>query len=424
MKPETMPRTAWNVIFANLAAGVGQTWGDYINTLSDNAAFLYRHGGKTENGTGRLMQFELLQAMGHSPITTLESSTDLVVEAPGMPLTFARYSGNSIVKRHKTGPLGKGWVHNWQLAVAEEADGDVVLTAMNSPILFTLDSRGGYFSPAGLDGRLSKAGDIFTFTASDGVKTVFNAGGSLNFIEDLNGNRITATYSDGLLTTLTHSSGKYLAIGYSGGLISSVTDNSGGLSVAYFYSGTGDSLAAVTDIHGRTTEYAYRQSGMAVQALETVYLPDGTENSYSYDEKGRLSAISFNANPPLTIGYDSAATVTLTDTASGAQYRYYYDDLGQFVEYADPLGATIYADYDANSNLTGLQQPDGKVMAFYYDTKSNLTHLFDQLQQETRFIYCDLPKSSHTLCRISGHKKSVVFWCFAELNRSFGEDVA
>jgi hypothetical protein len=37
---------------------------------------------------------------------------------------------------------------------------------------------------------------------------------------------------------------------------------------------------------------------------------------------------------------------------------------------------------------------------------------------------CDLPKSSHTLCRISGHKKSVVFWCFAELNRSFGEDVA
>ncbi|MHB8788943.1 MAG: RHS repeat-associated core domain-containing protein [Desulfobulbaceae bacterium] len=386
MKPATMEQAAWDIIFANLASGVGETWGDYITFLAENSAYLYRHAGKKVSDPRKLMQFELLQAMGHSPIPYLAGGTDISVEAPGLPLSFGSLYKNSIASRHTSGPLGKGWTHNWQMSVAEETNGEVVFTYMNNRLRYTRDSRGGYFPPAGNHTKLSKSGDIFTITTAKGVKIVFNANGTLNSIEDLNGNRITAEYSGNLLTRLVHSAGPSLSLSYSGGFISSITDNTGELSVLYSYAG--DNLVAMQDVYSRTTHYTYHQSGPAAQALAMVRLPDATENYFAYDANGRLSELNFNGNPPITIAYDSG-TVNLTDTADQSVSQYYYDEVGSFIKYRDPLGHLAFAQYDNNSNLTGLLQPDGHASAFVNDDKGNLVRTIDQLRQMTRFGYGD-----------------------------------
>ena len=55
MKPATMDQAAWDLIFANLSSGVGETWGNYITTLGVNSAYLYRHAQKKVSDTGKPM---------------------------------------------------------------------------------------------------------------------------------------------------------------------------------------------------------------------------------------------------------------------------------------------------------------------------------------------------------------------------------
>ncbi|MDH4318990.1 MAG: DUF11 domain-containing protein, partial [Desulfobulbaceae bacterium] len=265
MKPDTIDQTAWGLIYNNLATGVGPTWGDYITTLSENADYLYQHGGKNISDIRKLMQFEMLQAVGHSPVSVLAGGADISVGAPGMPIVFGKYYKNSMIARHTPGPLGMGWTHNWQLSVQQEQNGNVVFNSMNNRSTYVRDSRGGYFSPVGNFSKLSKSGDIFTITAASGMKMVFHPNGTLNYVEDLNHNRITAEYSAELLTRLIHSSGQYLAFNYSGGIIQSITDHTGKLSVQYSYQG--EQLSGVVDVAGKKTNYSYLASGLGIRAL-------------------------------------------------------------------------------------------------------------------------------------------------------------
>ncbi|MCL7489109.1 MAG: DUF6531 domain-containing protein, partial [Desulfobulbaceae bacterium] len=384
MKPASMEQAAWDILHANLSADVGPTWGDYVATLGENASFIYRHGGKKVSDSHALMKFEMLQAIGHSPISYLAGGTDIAIQAPGMPIVFGSMYRNSIVTRHANGPLGKGWAHNWQMSIEEDADGNVQFNYMNGSVRYTLDSRGGYFPPDGNYTTLTKNGDIFTITAPGGVKTVFNANGTVNYIEDLNGNRITAEYSGSMLSRLVHSSGQYLSINYSGSLIQSVTDNTGHLSVLYDYSG--DNLSSVQDVLGRTTSYTYHSFGASAQALATVSMPDGTESYYSYDTGGRLSELNYNGNPPVTVAYDGGM-IAVTDTADNSVSKFYYDDDGNFIKHQNPNNQITLAKYDDNYNLTSFTQPDGYRSTFSYDDKGNMNLLVDQLKQETQFGY-------------------------------------
>src|SRR5208337_2850731 len=93
------------------------------------------------------------------------------------------------------------------------------------------DSRdpGTFFSEPGDPGTLTSDGHGgYLLTEADGTVTDYNANGTLNYVQDTDGNRITAGYTDGLLTSLTASSGQWIAIGYnSAGFISTVTDSEG-----------------------------------------------------------------------------------------------------------------------------------------------------------------------------------------------------
>ena len=63
------------MIWSNLTAQGGDTWGDYVTLLSENATYLGRLG-QSVTDVSALLEFEFQQAGGLSPFDTLASAVD------------------------------------------------------------------------------------------------------------------------------------------------------------------------------------------------------------------------------------------------------------------------------------------------------------------------------------------------------------
>src|SRR5262249_49191934 len=159
-----------------------------------------------------------------------ESEVDASLPTPGLSLSFSRTFGNSMLDRNSVGPFGVGWSTPWQISLQTLADSPVIVSqSVSQQRFFQPDKRhtGAFFSQPGDAGNLQQLSDgSYVLTETNGQVTAFHPNGTLDYIQDTNGNRITAGYLGGKLTSLMHSSGAALAIAYnSAGLISSITDS-------------------------------------------------------------------------------------------------------------------------------------------------------------------------------------------------------
>src|SRR5262249_30812483 len=157
--------------------------------------------------------FELQQAAGLSPVGAVAGGLDAGLPAPGLSLGFSRVFSNSIAGHYQEGPLGRGWYHSWQDSLLREPDGTVVIQgAAGARRRFAPTRRAftplvDYYAQPGDHGTLTNApGGAYRLREANGLLRGFRADGKLDFVEDTNGNRITAGYTDGRLTSLTHSS--------------------------------------------------------------------------------------------------------------------------------------------------------------------------------------------------------------------------
>ena len=88
----------------------GETWGDYVIMLHENAAYLGGLGLYV-NDISDLLAFEFAQADGLNIIRSLSSATDAQVPAMGLDISLSRTYGQSISSRYEFGILGYGWSH-------------------------------------------------------------------------------------------------------------------------------------------------------------------------------------------------------------------------------------------------------------------------------------------------------------------------
>jgi hypothetical protein len=194
MRPDYVLPEAWEAVWANFVSQVGSTWGQYLAMLDENAVYLGRLGYPTQE-ISTLLAFEFRQADGLSPLAYLAQAVDAVVESPGLPIVFVRAYAQPISRRYALGPLGRGWAHTWQLSLAKASDGKVTITDMTgTPRIFQPDSRsaGAYFAAPGDHGTLTPlGGDAFKLQETDGTVYAFRSDGKLDYVQDLNGNRIT-----------------------------------------------------------------------------------------------------------------------------------------------------------------------------------------------------------------------------------------
>jgi RHS repeat-associated protein len=391
LRPENISAAAWDPIFTNLTNRLGSTWGNVVTTLDADASYLGQLGENVTDAS-KLWAFEIQQAIGLSPVAQVASAVDAGVPTPGLPLAFGRTFLNSIVGRYQAGPLGFGWFNSWQSSLSVDPDGTVVIhEPAGADRRFQPDSRGGYFAQPGDYGTLTVAGNgDYLVRQQDGTVTAFLPGGPIDYVQDTNGNRITAGYNAaGQLTSLTHSSGQSLQIAYnSAGLIASITD-SDNRTTTYSYDPTNQFLLSVKGFDGRTTSYSYDTStGTATSnALLLTTYPDGTHDYFSYDSQGRLSTVSHDGGAePITFGYGPAGTVTATD-ATGGINTLYFNEQGLVVKTEDALQRDTELTYDNSFNLVQVTDAAGQVSNFRYDGKGNLLSSIDPAGNTINFTY-------------------------------------
>ena len=269
LQPPGVSTQAWSAIFAGLQNEIGPTIGDYVTMLDNEATYLGQLGQNVTN-VGQLWSLAVMQANGLTPSPVLANVDDLHVAVPGqIGLDFVRSYAEPTSSRDQLGPLGYGWTDNWQYSLSAAADGTVTVTLpTGQQRIFQPDSRGSdYFATPGDHGILTKgSGGTFVLQETNGQVESFNADGTLNYIQDSNGNRITAGYTSGRLTSLKASNGDpatnpvvaSLTIGYNAaGLIGSV-QSSDGRTVTYNYD-PGKHLIGVTSFDGEVTQYGYQE---------------------------------------------------------------------------------------------------------------------------------------------------------------------
>src|SRR5262249_53125648 len=117
---------------------------------------------------------------------------------------------------------------------------------------------GIYTSEPGDQGRITHNPDgSYDLREADGLLRHFRPDGKIDYLEDLNGNRITAQYTGEQLTRLTHSSGQFLSLSYN----------------------TAGRIVSITDSEGETTRYTY---DVANEHLMSVEYPDHRIVQYTY----------------------------------------------------------------------------------------------------------------------------------------------
>ena len=170
-----------------------------------------------------------MRADDELPVATLAGTTDVSFPAPGLSLDFSRQFMQSISGRNTPGTLGLGWVSDWDISATTESDGSVLVEDAGAPRVFTPQANGTYEGEPGDYGILSLLGGAYQLRETDGTVEAFLPSGQLNYVQDSDGNRITAGYNaSGQMVSLTDSDGQALTLAYNGqGLISTITDPNG-----------------------------------------------------------------------------------------------------------------------------------------------------------------------------------------------------
>lgn len=209
------------------------------------------------------------------------------------------------------------------------------------------------------NGTLSWKNNHYELEENNGRLVVFRADGQLNYVEDSNGYRLTAGYTNDLLTRLSASSGDSLTFDYNAdGRIETVSDNNGQTN-SYSYDSTGQYLLSVEDANG-TTSFTYE---------------DGTQDKYSYNTDGLLTKSVNRRGLEIVRSYDANYQLTQETYEDGSSVNYTYDsNTGQVETISNSQGTTTF-DYSQNNRQLAITYPTGRSLVYDYDELGRKTGL-------------------------------------------------
>ena len=325
-------------------------------------------------------------------ITHLAEHQDAHSPAPGMPLVFGRVFPQDAAHAPYLGPLGRGWVHNYDVRLEEFTDGRIAfLTATGFNRWFESNADGTYAAAPGDYGILTRDRDgAFQLMEKDGFIYRFRSDLRLDTMEDLQGNRITAVYDDDdQLVSVEHSSGQSFHLEYNEqGCISRLTDDAG-RATNYSYDGDGTHLVNVIDAAGEVVTYTYSlgQGEASDHRLTSIAYPDGTRQSFTFDDEARIASMeaAWGADRR-TFAYDQDGTTRIVD-AVGAETVVEVNDRRQPVSVTDPDGGQTTTEYDPYGNPTAVTDPLGHTTRFAYDASGNVVARTDPLDETTHYAY-------------------------------------
>ena len=133
------------------------------------------------------------------PCRVLDDATDISLSTPGtLALDFTpRILRTDQPTRNTLGPLGYGWTDDWNYSLSVGSDGTVTVTMpIGQQRVFQPDSRGSdYFAQPGDTGILTPAAPAAPLFRKPTADRVLQPNGTLDYIQDTDGDRITAGYT-------------------------------------------------------------------------------------------------------------------------------------------------------------------------------------------------------------------------------------
>ncbi|MBP1684155.1 MAG: repeat-associated core domain protein [Deltaproteobacteria bacterium] len=342
MRPDFVPADAWEAIFANFTAKVGTTVGQYDGALAEDATYL-SHLGEYTGDVQRLLAFELNQAGLYE-----------------------------LTQRYALGGFGRGVPAWWEMRANVDASGNVRIGLAAAQRFFLRQGDGSYRGVGGEFATLTVTAGAYELLETDGERVVFRPDGKLDFIEDLNGNRVTADYSSGRTASLTKTNGDRVTFTYDGhGRITEAVD-AVGRRTTYGYDANGEHLVRFSGADGEMTfTYLLGQGSAREHALATVAFPDETHLFFEYDTRGRLiHSHADGGAEERNYTYGAAGAFTETN-ALGQSSTVLSNDAGAAARVTDPSGSTVALLFDSRQLPTRLSVPSGGSFAYRFDADGN-----------------------------------------------------
>ena len=278
------------------------------------------------------------------------------------------------------------------------------------------------------------AGSVLVRTDRDGAKSTFSYNATLSRYVSTDGggaydsivydtatsqyictdgdSRAQERYSlpSGQLLSITDVNGIRLSYTYTGSLLTKVKNDIDGESTAYIYSGNNlteiNTLDAAGTKVGTRTRYAYDTSNRLIKVtidlspadnvvtdgntFVTNYTYDGTTKrvatvtqtggaslTFTYATNGRLATVKDGLLQVTTFSYDTVARRTTVTDPLGLQTLFDYDTNGQLIKLTAPAVAGVSATnsfaYNTGGDLTSVTDGEGRTVTYQYDSNGNQT---------------------------------------------------
>jgi RHS repeat-associated protein len=372
-------------------------------------------------------------------------------------LSFSRhYHSNS--NFNKTGEMGYGWTHNYDMYVAQSSGikaglGQTTIghmspylaacavaaeiyrggtntpkemTAMalvskwavdqlrtngvgavvgNRTYQFVQMPDGSYEPPAGTKMTLEKVGNDFVLKERHGPTFTFDSTNSnkVKFITDPWGNQQAFTYSGGQLTIVKDSFNRTLTFGYGGGdKITSVTDGTRNLSFGY----TGDTLTTATDVENKAYTYTYDGENRITELRD----PDTrliTKNTY--DAEGRVNTQKSMGDNSRLWKFYYTGFCNIEEDPAGGQKQYFFDERGRSTSTIDALGNYEGRGYDGQDRMVAMVTPQAELSSYTFNADHNVLTETDPLNNVTTYTY-NANKEAETVTDKRGKVTTYTYW--------------
>lgn len=354
------------------------------------------------------------------------SRTDLYIPGRGFPLDITFFY-NSYHHTENNG-FGKGWSFNYNIKYKDDSTGSKTISwGEGRKDRYTPAGSGSFTPPKGIFNGLSEyQPGKYLLVDPDGIKFYFDNAvhKKITKIEEPNGNFLTMTYADTLLTAITNTAGQIISLNYTNGRLTGITDaiSSPTRTITYTYDGAGN-LTQVKDPLNGTNKYSYLVNGpmkgitdknnnkvdivcyfdLSISELVgcnkrisfsydtsalVSYITDHQTNGanqvtqYSFKKTENtiwLSSLSGNCcGFNMKFEYDAAGNKIKETDAKGNSTHFTYDGKGNLLTITDPLGQTITYTYSSNLNrVISSADEKGFITTMTYDAAGNLTQLIE-----------------------------------------------
>jgi RHS repeat-associated protein len=365
MRPADVPQEAWNVVYSNFVARVGNTRAQYQKVLAETATYLASLGDYVTVARD-LFNYEL----------------------------FCASQQGAIQQRYRLGAFGRGQFDPTDLAIETDPSNNVwVRISRGHARIFKPQADGTYRPMPGDYAQLTRVGPEFRLRETDGTTLTFGSDGKIANIETADHNLLFWQYTGGRLTSWEDSWHDRTTLEYNAqGRVIAIHDPVG-RTTQFDYDAAGEHLLRVISPDATTNSFTYLtgQGSSREHALASTTAPDGTRVFFHYNDQGALTSLTGDGNQ-VAFSFNAIARGGVRVTSSiGGSLQVLADHNNQIRKLVDAFGSTTTLGYDSNRNNISRSFSEGLVSTCEYDDQGNLLNFIDPLTQRVDLTYGPQP---------------------------------